>query len=806
VTHLLSDVRHAARSIARMPLVAAVIAGSLAIGIGANAVVFSWMQSIVFNPVAGVADSGALVSIEPRKERDVYIGASWLDYEDLRTQLSTFNQLFAFEMVPLYIGEPGRVERSSGLMVSDNYFSALGLAPAAGRFFRPDEVSVPGRAPVVVISHDYWMTRYGGSPDAVGRRIRVNATDLTIVGVSPRGFKGTVMRLTFDFWLPATLAPAVFNGSRMLDERETRGFTISGRLGRGVTRDQAQAEVSSAMRRLDASYPQSNRGVDADVLAFWNAPRGPQRFLMTSLGVLQALMLLLLVAVCGNTANLVLARATARQREMSIRRALGARPWRIASLLLTENVLLALAGGAVGAALASWGTHTLNAMPPLRVRGIPISFETNVDGTTIVFAIVVSVLCGAVIGLLPALHLARQDPHASLRAGSNTPPRSRLRYALVMTEVGLAIAVLIASGLFIRDFMATRLDDPGFTREGVLLAGFDLSGRGMSDADVRRFDASLLERLARFPSIESAAIATSVPLDLHGMPMRVFSVEGHARSDDGFDEAFTDTVTPGYFDLMKIPLLAGRDFAPLTDAAAPPQVIVNAAFVRRYLEGADALGRRVEVRGKPYVIVGVVRDSVVNAFGEPPASMLYFSLRDRPLPTADIHVRVRSGAETAAATDIRRVVAELNPELPVYDVRTLSDHIESNLIFRRIPARLFTVLGPLLLLLAASGICAVVAYGVSLGTKEFGVRLALGATSRRLVARCVVEHLLVVGTGALAGWLLALAVVVDVLGSRVDPGVFAGVPALLMAVALAASWWPARRIAKVDPLIALRAE
>jgi len=660
--------------------------------------------------------------------------------------------------------------------------------------------------PVVAISHDYWETRYGRSPTVIGQRVRINAADLTIVGVAPRGFKGTVMRLTFDFWLPATLTPTLFNAARDLDERGTRGFTISGRLRPGTTRDQAQAEVSSVMRQLAAAYPQTNRGLDADVLAFWNAPRGPQRFLATSLGVLQGLMLLLLIAVCGNTANLVLARAAARQREMSVRQALGARPWGIARLVLIENLMLALAGGALGAALASWGTHTLNAMPPLRVRGIPISFETNVDATTIAFAIALAVLCGLLFGLLPALHLARQHPHASLRAGSNTAPRSRLRHVLVVAEVALAIAVLIASGLFIRDFLATRHEDPGFRRDGVLLAGFDLSGRGMSDDDVRAFDASLVDRLARVPSVEAVAIATSVPLDLHGLPMRVFTVQGHARADDGFDEALTDTVTPGYFSVMKIPFVAGHDFAPLTDIAAPRQVVVNATFVRQYLDGADALGRRIDVRAKPYVIVGVVRDSTYNAFGEPPTPMLYFSLRDRPASTADVHVRVRSGAETADAADIRRVVADLNPELPVYDVRTLSDHIEANLIFRRIPARLFGVLAPLLLLLAASGIYAVVAYGVSLRTQEFGVRLALGATGTRLVARCVGEHLAVVATGALAGWLLALAVVVDLLGRRVDPGVFAGVPSLLMAVALVACWWPARRISEIDPLIALRAE
>jgi predicted permease len=804
--NLASDIRHAARSIARMPLLAAVVVGSLAIGVGANAVVFSWMESIVFKPLPAVPDGASLYSIEPRRERDVYVGASWLDYRDLRDGLRTFDRLFAFQIVPLYIGDPGRVERANALMVSDSYFGALGLTPAAGRFFRADEVRVAGGAPVVVISHDYWETRYRRSSTVVGQRVRINAADLTIVGVAPRGFKGTVMRLTFDFWLPATLTPTLFNGARDLEDRGTRGFTISGRLTPGTTRDQAQAEVSSVMRQLAAAYPQTNRGLDADVLAFWNAPRGPQRFLATSLGVLQGLMLLLLIAVCGNTANLVLARAAARQREMSVRQALGARPWGIARLVLIENLMLALAAGALGAALASWGTHTLNAMPPLRVRGIPISFETNVDATTIGFAIALAVLCGLLFGVLPALHLARQHPHASLRAGSSTAPRSRLRHVLVVAEVALAIAVLIASGLFIRDFLATRHEDPGFRRDGVLLAGFDLSGRGMSDDDVRAFDASLVDRLARLPTVEAVAIATSVPLDIHGLPMRVFTVQGHARSDDGFDEALTDTVTPGYFSVMKIPFVAGHDFAPLTDIAAPRQVVVNATFVRQYLDDADALGRRIEVRAKPYVIVGVVRDSTYNAFGEPPTPMLYFSLRDRPAPTADVHVRVRSGAETAAAADIRRVVAGLNPELPVYDVRTLSDHIEANLIFRRIPARLFGVLAPLLLLLAASGIYAVVAYGVSLRTQEFGVRLALGATGTRLVARCVGEHLAVVATGALAGWLLALAVVVDLLGGRVDPGVFAGVPALLMAVALVACWWPARRISEIDPLIALRAE
>jgi len=267
-----------------------------------------------------------------------------------------------------------------------------------------------------------------------------------------------------------------------------------------------------------------------------------------------------------------------------------------------------------------------------------------------------------------------------------------------------------------------------------------------------------------------------------------------------------NTVTPGYFAVMGLPILAGHDFADLRDTASPAQAIVNEAFVRHFVDGADAVGRRLETRGKTYLIAGVVRNSLYNAFGEPPTPIIYFSYRDRLSPMGDLHVRPRAGTESALAGDLRRVVRELDPELPLYDIRTLSDHIEANLIFRRIPARMFSVLGPLLLLLAAIGIYAVVAYAVSLRTTEIGVRMALGATARRLIAQFVAEHLLVIGAGALVGWAVAFAVIVNILSAPMDAVVFTGVPVLLLAVAALASWWPARRVTKVDPMLALRSE
>ena len=800
------DLRHASRMILRMPALAAVVIGSLGVGIGANTIVFSWIQSVVLNPIAGARQASGFHLVEAKTDAGMYVGSSWLEYRDLRERLRAVDGLIAFHMIPLYVGERGRVERSSALLVSDNYFSALGLAPVLGRFLRADEVDKPGTAPVVVISHDYWQTRFGGAAGALGQSIRVNGIDVAVVGVAPRGFRGTVMQMTFDFWLPATLAPALIPGSKELDDRSVRAYTVSGPLAAGASRAQAQSDVDLVMRQLAQAYPQSNRNVQGEVLPFWQAPRGPQRLMATSLAILQLLMLLLLLAVCGNTANLVLARASARQREMGVRLALGAGPWRVGSLLLIENVLLALLGSALGGAIALWGTTTLSAMPPLRVRGIPISFETHVDATSFAFTLALGLACGLVFGLAPALQLARLDPQLTLRAGGSTPARSRLRNSLMAVEVALAVVVLLAAGIFLRSFMQTRNEDTGFTRAGVLLAAYDLSGRNIGDTALKSFTATLLDRVRALPGIESAALATSVPLDIHGMPMRFFELEGRPRTDATQDAALANSVTPGYFAVMGLPLLAGKDFADLRDEAAPPQAVVNEAFVRRFLDGADPLGRRVEMRGRKYVIAGVVRNSLYNAFGEPPTPMLYFSLRDRPSASTEMHLRTRPGFETTIASDLRQVVREIDPELPVYDIRTLSDHIEANLIFRRIPARMFMVLAPLLLLLAAIGIYAVVAYAVTLRTSEIGVRMALGATAGRLVAQFVGEHLIVISVGALAGWLLVFAAQVVIFTAPVEPTVFAGVPLVLLAVATLASWWPARRVTRVDPMRALRAE
>jgi predicted permease len=818
---VIRDLLHAARTIVRMPALALVVILSLGVGIGVNTVVFSWMQSVRFRPIPGVRHAADFHFVEPRTDTGIYPAASWLEYRDLAERLGAFESLIAFRMVPLYVGESGRVERGNGLLVSGNYFTALGLKPAVGRFLLQDEAATPGAAPIVVISHEYWQARFAGDPAVVGKSIRLNGADFAVIGVAPRGFQGTVMRLSFDLFLPATIAPVILDGSKELEDRSVRGYSIIGRLARGATRTLAQTELDAAMRELARAYPKSNGAIVGEVRAFWESPRGPQRLLTTSLAFLQAIMLLLLLAVCGNTANLVMARANARQREMSVRLALGAGRWRVVRLLITESLLLSLIGSMLGAAIAYWGTNALSAAPPMRVRGIPITFQTEVDGIGLAFAVLLGIACGAIFGLAPALTLARLDPQQTLRAGASTSPRSGLRNALMAVEVALAMVVLVAAGLFFRSFVETRDTDPGFRREGVLLAAYDLTGRRVDEAAARTFAARLLDRLRAVPGLEAVAIASSVPLDIHGMPTRFFTLEGRARDDGMPDEALANTVTPGYLSVMGIPLLAGTDFASLADTAAPPQAIVNEEFVRRYLDrghpstrlgagpsaglGAGPLGRRIALRGRAYSIIGVARNALYNAFGEPPTPIIYLSYRDRPSPVGEMHLRTRAGAETAVVSEVRRVVRELDPELPIFDVRTLNDHIESNLIFRRIPARMFGVLAPLLLLMAAIGIYAVVSYSVSLRTIEIGVRLALGATGRRIVAEFVLDSLRVIGAGAIAGWVVAFVLAVDVLsGGPIELPVFAAVPAILLSVAAIAAWLPARRVTRVDPAVALR--
>jgi len=799
------DARHALKMIARMPALAAVVVVSLGIGIGVNAAVFSWIQAVALQPIAGVANSGSIYLLEPRTEAGGYPGTSWLEFRDLQARLRLVSDVIATRIVPLNVGVTGETERAFGMQVSGNYFSALRLQPALGRFLGETETVRAGGEPVAVISYDYWQSHFGGSTSVLGREIRVNDHALTIIGVAPRNFQGTVTGLDFDLWVPATMGPVLFGGSRELEDRGVRGYSMMARLQPGVAPASAQLEFGQAMSQLAHDFPETNSKMRGEVLSVRSSPRGPQRFLVTSLVTLQVLMLLVLLAVCGNTANLMLARGSGREHEMVIRRALGASAWRIASLVLTENLVLAFLGVLLGVPIAMWGSNVLRAVP--MIGAFPIRFQTGVDAGTILFAAILGLACGVAFGAGPAIQLARVSPKASIRSGSNSTGHGGLRNVFMATEVSLALIVLFAAALFLRSFSDTKQIDPGFRRDGILLAAYDLSGRSESDASFLDFARRLTERLRTIPVVQSVAIATSVPLDIHGLPNRSFVLEGRGRNDAAPDEALTNTVTPGYFKTMSIPLIEGTDFADLSDTNTAPQAIVNQEFVRRYIGNAEPIGRHIEIGTRRYAIAAVARNSLYDSFSEPPTAAIYFSYRDRPSGSGEIHILTRAGAEIQFTADLRRAVREIDPGLPIYDVRTMADHIDKNLLFRRIPARMFAVLGPLLLVLAAIGIYAVVSYSVSRRTTEIGVRLALGATPGRVVRQIVGETLRVIGAGAAAGWTIGFVIAREVaLVGSFDVPIFIGVPFTLLAVATFACWLPASRVARAEPVVALRYE
>jgi predicted permease len=804
IENLLGDLRNAARTIGRMPGLAAVIILSLAVGIGVNTTIFSWIQLVLFQPIPAVNGASDFLLVEPHTETG-YPGASWLEYRAFQSQLPALRDIVAFEMMPFSVGEKGQTERIFGQLVSGNYFSALGLRPAIGRFIQRQEAVRIGTEPVVVISYDYWHTRFAGAPGIVGQKTRVNDCELTVIGVAPKKFQGTLVPLKFDLWVPATMTPALLAGARDLDDRNARAFSLIGMLRPGGTREEAQGELTTAMAQLARDYPESNAGVSGDILSFWQAPRGPQRLLISGLAVLQGVMLLLLLTVCGNTANLMLARGSTRQREMAVRAVLGAGRWRIASLVLSENMLLALLGTGLGAAFAVWGTTALRVAP--LIGAFPVQIQTGVDKFALAFAMFLGAACGLIFSAAPAVQLARFDPQEALRSGFNTAPRSQARKVLMAVEVGMAMVVLLAAALYLQSFRSARQVDPRFRPEGVLLAAYDLRGRNPDDASQSEFAARLLERLRSLPDVEATAIATNVPLDLHGIPARSFTVEGRVRTGAGQDRAISNTVTPGYFKVMAIPILEGNDFVDMRDKAAPAQAIVNEEFVRRFLNGADAIGRRIQRGGRSFTIAGVARNSVYNAFGEPAQPSVYYSYRDLPAAQGEIHLKARIGNEAALTAEARGVLREIDPMLPLYDVRTLSQHIDRNLYLRRIPARMFAVLGPLLLGLAAIGIYAVVSYAVARRTREIGVRLTLGATSGKVVLQIIGENLGAITWGAAIGWMLAFVIALHAITKGViDVPVFVAVPAVLLGVATLACWIPAQRVSHIDPMETLRHE
>jgi macrolide transport system ATP-binding/permease protein len=810
---LIQDLRYGFRMLAKAPGFTAIAILILALGIGGNATVFSWMRSVLLNPLPGIADADRMVAAETVMPSGEYHTSSYPDYKDYRDRNHVFSGLFGFELVGVVMSlrNDAPSERVWGLLATENYFDVIGVRAAMGRTFHSDPNLALNSDPYIVLGHALWVRRFGSDPNVVGRTVHLNGHPFTVIGVTPRNFYGTIVGINAEYFVPMMMQPQVLPGEN-LEERWPTFVHIMGRLKPGVTLAQAQAEMSTLAADFQKEYPLTEKNVGIFVTPVWGAHYGVQDFLRSVLGFLMIVAVLVLLIACVNVANLLLARATSREREIAIRAAMGASRKRLIRQLLIESLLLASAGGACGIFLALWGVNLLALfMPPMH---LPIGLPLGVDGAVLVFTLILSIVTGIVFGLAPAWHGSRIDLTQSLKEGGRKSGASagshRLRDVLVVSEIALATVLLVGAGLMGRSLRNAERTSPGFNPGNVTLAAFDLRASGYSDEQAQNYFDRLVERIRATAGMESASMEQFVPLWFTGRSYTGTQIEGYTPTpgeDMGID---CNVVGADYFRAFQIPLVSGRDFSEQDRADAPKTVIVNQSMADRFWPGKIALGHRVRIQGEWRTVVGVAHDIKYHRMNEEPRSFIY--LPSLQTGGTETNILVRSEMPTSAVISAVRAAAQsIDPKVLPLETDDLEGLLHISLFANRVAATLASVLGMLGTVLAALGVFGVLSYSVSQRFREIGIRMALGAQATD-VLRLVVGHgLRLAAIGAAVGavaslvmsrWMSSLLFGV----SATDPVTFAAAVLLITLAASLAAYIPARRALRVDPMVALRYE
>jgi predicted permease len=808
---ILGDLRLAGRSLRASRGFTAVAALTLALAIGANATIFSWIRATLLDPIPGATSTAELVALQRGERSSSPVPPlSYLDYRDLRERTRSFSGMLGYHDDVVTLTGGSRPERLWGAIVSVNYFDVLGTRPALGRFFLPEEEGSEGGAPAVVLNHDVWRNRFGSDPGVLGRTLEVNRRPYTVVGVAPPGFRGAKTGLRSDLFIPVTMKRQVWGGSG-LDDRGNAYLNVLARLRPGVEARQAERETDGLMQQIAAQFPDSHRGPNRITLdPLWRSPFGANVYLYTTLPMLLALAGVVLLLACANVANLQLVRFVARRREVALRLAMGASRWRLVRQMLVESVLVALAGGVAAVPFALWGSGTFaKFFPP---TSIPLVLDGRVDVAVLLVTLALAMLSGVVFGTLPALRASSMAPFAVLKEEANRSSggryKGRLSSALVVAQLTLSVVLLVAAGLFIRSLQKTRDASPGFDADGVLLASFETSpATGFSRKDALTFQAAVLEGVETLPGVVSASLADWVPMTFSTMTANV-EPEGYLPREHEEMEIRTAFVGPRYFETMRTSLVGGRDFTKLD--GVEPVAIVNRAFAERYWPSADPVGRQVRVFGEESRrrVVGFAPNTAYLRVGEPPQPVVYLPTLDRWRWQVVLHVRVRGDLQTIAPRVVEAVHV-LNPDLPVFNVTTLRSSVAFATVFERIAATFVGAFGAVALLLATVGIYGVIAYSTRQRTQEIAIRMALGAGREDVLRLVMSGGARLTAAGVLLGLGGSLAVTrlleVHLYGVKgLDPLTFVGVVVLLSAVAFAATFLPARRATRVQPSQALR--
>jgi predicted permease len=809
---LLQDLRYGARMLSKRPGFTLIAIITLGLGIGANTGIFSLVNTVTLRPLP-VAEPDRIVEVTPLGKGASMGAFSYPGYKDFRDKNEVFDGLVAYFPEPMNLSQNGANERVWGYLASGNYFDVLGVRAFKGRMFTQEDDRIPGAHPVVVVSYGCWQRRFGGDPNLVGRGVKLNGHDFTIIGVAPEGFRGTVLFFEPEFYTPMMMAKQIAPGeSSWFENRGDGGILAFGRLKPGVSATQARESLNLLMEQV-AREDQYFEG-----MTFSLTPPGLAvpliRFgTLGFAGVLTATVALVLLIACVNLANLSLARATQRRKEIAIRLSLGAGRLRIVRQLLTESVVLSLAGGVVGWLIALWMIDLVAAFKP------PVDFNLLIDPRpdwrVMVFTLIVSFITGSLFGLAPALQASKVDLIPALKdeTGLDGYRRSRFRNGLVVAQVALSLLLLITAGLIVRSLQQTQMIGPGFEVENRITMSVDLGLQGYDEARGREFYKQLITRVESLPDARGASYIDSLPLNLD-FNTGVIYVEGQPFTrGSNLPVIPYGLVWPRYFKTMGIPLLEGRDFTMQEDKEESRFVIVNESFARRFWPGQDPIGKRLS-RGGPdnprFEVIGVVKDGKYWTLGEDPSPFVYFPIAREYDENMSLVVHTSAEPQSMIKT-IRREVERLDANLPLFDVKTMSEHMRFSLLPLRAGAWVAGGFALLALLLAGLGIYGVMAYAVSQRTREIGLRMALGAESRDVMRLIVKQGMWLALTGlaiGLAGALFLTRLMSSVLYgvSATDIVTFAGVTLLLGSVVLIACYLPARRAAKVDPMVALRCE
>jgi predicted permease len=810
MTTLARDLRYGVRSLARQPGFTAVAVLMLATGIGANATVFSWVNAVLLTPLPGVARSSEIAQFSYTFRGEPLSSVSYPDYVDIRDQTRLLSGVAARDEMSVSVRVHDATEHAWVELVSANFFDVLGVRPELGRALLLED-DAPGASPVAVLAHHFWRDRFGADASAIGRVMSVNGQPTTVVGVAPPAFNGGMSGLRFDLWMAVGTQPLI-SGPGRLELRGSRWLTVLTRLAPGVTRAQAEAELDAI---LDG-WRGVHRGYDEHRAALFplaESPTGGVSVLRPVLLVLMTVAGIVLLIACANLAALLLARASARRREMAIRLSVGATRWRLVQQLLVEGTVLALLG-AIGAAIVLRWTSALlmNFAPPSE---LPIHLVVAVDARVLLFIAAVAAATVLLSALTPALQGSSASVSGALRdgaRGAGEHSRHRLRRGLVAAQVALSMMLLVAAGLCVRSVMAARDVHPGFNAQGVVVGWLDLTGAAYDADERRQYFRRVLDDVRTIPGVEGATFARSVPLGFAGPSSTMVRVDGYVPAQGEVMAVMLNTVGPDYVSTMGSRLMAGRDVSSADVADAPPVAVINRTMAERFWGDRDPIGGRFTLGGGEQwiTVAGVVEDLRIRTLTEPSRPQTFLPLLQYDVQRAVLHVRATGDPSSLGAVLEQRVRA-LNPDVPLFDVGTLTGYVGAATFQQELAADLLFVFGGLALFLASVGAYGVLAFVVGERRREIGIRLAIGASRAGVFALVLRYGAGVVALGATIGLGLSMLASLGLRGLLIgvgpfDPTTYAAVLGLIALMAAGACIIPARRAASVDPAEALRAD